>query len=175
MIGFRKVHGAGNDFIVVTDPAETQDWSALAKRLCKRQTGIGADGLIVSMRSAAAEYAVRRFNPDGSVASMCGNGLRCTALCAAEDHGDQQMVLVMEGIEHQALVRGSIAAVTVLTGAVTARIAEVARDGQLLSFSSVDTGTEHVVALTEDADRIDLADLGRAVRYHPALARQARM
>ncbi len=57
----------------------THDWKALAKRLCVRQTGIGADGLIVSQHSAASEYTVWCYNPDGSVATMCGNGLRCAA------------------------------------------------------------------------------------------------
>jgi diaminopimelate epimerase len=79
MIEFRKVHGAGNDFILVADPRDDHDWKALAKRLCVRQTGIGADGLIVSQHSAASEYTVWCYNPDGSVATMCGNGLRCAA------------------------------------------------------------------------------------------------
>ena len=75
---FAKMHGIGNDFIVVdgfrqriTDPG------ALSARLCPRRFGIGADGLILALPSQAADARMRIFNSDGSEAEMCGNGLRC--------------------------------------------------------------------------------------------------
>ena len=79
MIAFRKVHGAGNDFILVADPRDVRDWGKLAAGLCCRRMGIGGDGLVVSERVSASAYAVTCYNPDGSLASMCGNALRCAA------------------------------------------------------------------------------------------------
>ncbi len=80
---FTKLHGLGNDFLVVPpgcgpDPAATPD---LALRICDRHTGVGADGLILlSMeKSEPAEASFRVFNPDGSEAEISGNGLRCAA------------------------------------------------------------------------------------------------
>ncbi|MGD0240869.1 MAG: hypothetical protein ABSB59_11155 [Streptosporangiaceae bacterium] len=87
LLTFRKVHGAGNDFILFTDPAGDRDWPEEARRLCPRGTGIGADGLVVTIRRGPAAFEVRCFNADGSAATMCGNALRCAAFCAARDCG----------------------------------------------------------------------------------------
>ena len=77
---FTKMHGLGNDFIVVdaihnaiTDPAE------LARRICQRRFAIGADGLILVGESDRADATMRIYNSDGSEAEMCGNGIRCVA------------------------------------------------------------------------------------------------
>ena len=82
---FTKLHGLGNDFLVVPpgcgpDPAAVAD---LARRICDRHTGVGADGLILlSMeKSEPAEASFRVFNVDGSEAEISGNGLRCAAAC----------------------------------------------------------------------------------------------
>ncbi len=98
-VEFRKVHGAGNDFIFINGPFEHADLPGLARDLCTRQTGIGADGLVISTRLCGdpPAYEVRCLNPDGSEATMCGNALRCAALCAAADHGHAEVVMVMAG------------------------------------------------------------------------------
>lgn len=78
---FTKAHGLGNDFII-TDDRENNfsgDLSALAKKLCHRRTGIGADGLIFVRRSDCCDVRMQIFNSDGSEAEMCGNGVRCFA------------------------------------------------------------------------------------------------
>jgi diaminopimelate epimerase len=130
MIAFRKVHGARNDFILVADPREARDRGELAARLCHRRTGIGGDGLVVSERISASAYAVTCCNPDGSVASMCGNALRCAARCAADDYGETRMTLTIGGASHQANVDGSQIAVTVSTGPVTPQLLAVKRGGR---------------------------------------------
>src|SRR5690349_18598876 len=80
---FWKMHGTGNDFVLTEADADDADWAALAQRVCDRHFGVGADGLIIALPpSAAADGAERRmriFNPDGSEAEMCGNGIRCFA------------------------------------------------------------------------------------------------
>lgn len=169
MIAFRKVHGAGNDFILVADPQDARDWSKLATGLCRRRIGIGGDGLVVSERLSASAYAVTCYNPDGSVASMCGNALRCAARCAADDYGDARMTLVMGGVSHEAIVDGGQIAVTVTVGAVTLPLLSVRSAGQRFEFASVNSGTEHVVTFAGSLDRIDVTGLGRRVRHHSAL------
>ncbi|MGE5598331.1 MAG: diaminopimelate epimerase [Bacteroidota bacterium] len=78
---FTKMHGLGNDFIVL-DGSELRpetDLPALAVRLCHRQLGVGADGLMIVLPSDRADARMRIINSDGSEAEMCGNGIRCFA------------------------------------------------------------------------------------------------
>jgi len=77
---FTKMHGAGNDFVVIDNTDKKHVFSAQTiRRICDRQRGIGADGLI--LLSTENEHTIRMefFNCDGSSANMCGNGLRCAA------------------------------------------------------------------------------------------------
>lgn len=77
MIKFTKMHGAGNDFVLVKTEDEAHDWSSLAVRMCDRHFGIGSDGLLLVLPSAKADCRMRMFDPDGSEAEACGNGIRC--------------------------------------------------------------------------------------------------
>ena len=84
---FWKMHGAGNDFVVVqTDARDMPDaeWGALAVRVCDRHLGIGADGLILVQPSRVADRKMRIFNADGSDGVMCVNGIRCFAKFAID-------------------------------------------------------------------------------------------
>jgi diaminopimelate epimerase len=74
---FSKMHGAGNDFVIVDSEDGGTNWNRLAVAVCDRHYGIGGDGLLVLTTSAAADVGMRIFNADGSEASACGNGLRC--------------------------------------------------------------------------------------------------
>ena len=76
-MNFTKMQGAGNDFIVVEASNMLRDWSSLAISMCDRHFGIGADGLLILLPSDRADLRLRIFNPDGSEAEACGNGLRC--------------------------------------------------------------------------------------------------
>ena len=76
---FTKMQGAGNDFILVEADDTPQDWSRMAIAMCDRHFGIGADGLVVVLPSDKADFRMREFNPDGSEAEACGNGLGCLA------------------------------------------------------------------------------------------------
>lgn len=171
---FRKIHGAGNDFILITStPADLdKNWSDTAKQLCARRTGIGADGLVVSalIDTDPAVVGVACFNADGSTATMCGNALRCAAWCATKDHSIQEMTLVMAGVKHQALVGDDGVWVTAEAGAVERRCIELVWNDRALSFDSAHTGTEHVVAVVDDVDSLDVEECGRLVCHHPDLA-----
>lgn len=74
---FAKCHGAGNDFIMVDGRQLERDWHDLAIRMCDRHLGVGSDGIILVAHSDRAHLRMRMFNPDGSEAEACGNGLRC--------------------------------------------------------------------------------------------------
>jgi diaminopimelate epimerase len=75
---FTKLQGLGNDFVLVNACAlPPRDWSLIAKTVCERRFGVGADGLLLLLPSTSADFRMRIFNPDGSEAESCGNGLRC--------------------------------------------------------------------------------------------------
>ena len=84
---FTKMHGAGNDYVlmdardyVLMDARDMEeDWSSLARAMCDRHMGVGADGMLLVLPSNEAEVRMRMLNPDGSEAEMCGNGIRCLA------------------------------------------------------------------------------------------------
>lgn len=72
------MHGLGNDFIVFDNlNNENKDWSNIAVKVCDRHTGIGADGILLVEKSDVADIKMVIINSDGSLAEMCGNGLRC--------------------------------------------------------------------------------------------------
>ncbi len=78
-MNFTKVQGAGNDFILVEVGDTSQNWSQMAVAMCDRHYGIGGDGLLLLSPSGVADFQMRMFNPDGSEAEACGNGLRSFA------------------------------------------------------------------------------------------------
>ncbi|MGV2644119.1 diaminopimelate epimerase, partial [Clostridium perfringens] len=77
---FTKMHGLGNDFVVVYGeqelPSHASEW---AVKLCNRFFGIGADGLVYILPSTKANFMMRIMNSDGSEAEQCGNAIRCVA------------------------------------------------------------------------------------------------
>jgi diaminopimelate epimerase len=81
---FSKLQASGNDFILVDARTTERKWSKLARAMCDRHFGIGADGLILVQDSTSADLKMRTFNSDGSEAETCGNGLRCFTKYAIE-------------------------------------------------------------------------------------------
>ncbi len=78
---FVKMHGLGNDFIIMEDLNSTlENPAAKAPDWCRRSWSVGADGLVLIQNSQSADYRMRIFNSDGSEAEMCGNALRCVAV-----------------------------------------------------------------------------------------------
>jgi len=83
-MNFSKLQATGNDFILVDARKVDQNWAELAQAICQRHFGVGADGLILVQNSKVADLKMRIFNPDGSEAEACGNGLRCFAKYSIE-------------------------------------------------------------------------------------------
>ena len=81
---FTKVQGTGNDFILIEPDEKERDWANLAIAMCNRHFGVGGDGILLVLPSKKADIKMRMFNPDGSEAEACGNGLRCVVRYAIE-------------------------------------------------------------------------------------------
>jgi len=107
---FAKMQATGNDFILVDARDVERDWPRLAKAMCQRHFGVGADGLLLFLPSKSADLCMRMFNPDGSEAEACANGLRCLARYALEmgkaDVGRELTVETMAGMRKVRLLAG---------------------------------------------------------------------
>ncbi|GIK99788.1 MAG: diaminopimelate epimerase [Alphaproteobacteria bacterium] len=175
-IPFVRMHGAGNDFVLIDDRAGRlhPQRSALAKAVCRRRTGLGGDGLILIGRApdgSAADFAMTYVNADGNDGEMCGNGARCAARRAAE------LGLVRDRgafATPAGLIRASISGSHVTLGmtdpvderpAITLEV-----DGRAFELWYIDTGVPHVVTFVDDLDDLDVETVGRRLRHHPAFA-----
>ncbi len=169
---FDKLHGAGNDFIcLIASPGAGS--VALARRLCRRHTGVGADGLLLLDTSDTADFRLTIYNADGSRAAMCGNGIRCAVRCAV-DRGltpRQDRVAVETDAGLRTVVphyeNGVVTAATADMGAPTVRWLErpVEAAGETALLSAVSTGNPHAVLFSVD-DGL-LRRLGPALQKHP--------
>jgi diaminopimelate epimerase len=86
---FTKMHGAGNDFIVIENNNKNIDWRKLAITMCNRNFGVGADGILLLGHSKTADFKMRIFNADGSESTTCGNGLRCLVKYYIDNNNDR--------------------------------------------------------------------------------------
>lgn len=122
-MNFTKMQGAGNDFVLLETNDTPHDWSQVAIAICDRHFGVGADGLLLLLPSDVADLRMRIFNPDGSEAEACGNGLRCMAKYALHrglvNNSEQEIsVETIAGIRKAVLqkARGKLATIKVSMG-----------------------------------------------------------
>ena len=94
---FVKAHADGNDFLILEEAAAERRHAQLARRLCARNTGIGADGIEFLDRKPDGSLFLRLFNADGSEAELSGNGTRCVAAWLAHSEGKQEVALGTHG------------------------------------------------------------------------------
>ncbi len=94
---FVKAHACGNDFLVIEESAAAGKHAAMARKLCARNTGIGADGIEFLDRRIDGSFFLRLFNADGSEAELSGNGTRCVAAWLAASEGLQEVALGTHG------------------------------------------------------------------------------
>jgi diaminopimelate epimerase len=96
-IPFVKAHACGNDFLIIEEAVAGRAHAALARRLCARNTSIGADGIEFLERRAGDKFFLRLFNADGSEAELSGNGTRCVAAWLAHSEGLREVALGTRG------------------------------------------------------------------------------
>ena len=172
---FRKMHGAGNDFIMIL--GQDLEGAALDREtiaaLCDRRTGIGADGLIIVAEpvSEGAHFRMIYFNSDGGEAEMCGNGARCTvALAHAEGLGPEECVFdTFEGPLQGRVLGPEL--VEVSLPPFRDLVTDHALGGSPWPRqASCNTGVPHVVVQVDDVEQVDPAKFGPHFRYHEAFA-----
>jgi diaminopimelate epimerase len=172
-IPFHKIHGNGNDFILIDNRRgilKGKNLSGLAKQVCHRNRSVGADGLIVIVPPSskkAADFKWRFFNPDGSEAEMCGNGSRCAARFAQINKiAPKKMAFeTLAGIIHAEVKKDTVK--VQLTGASGMRlnIAVPVADG-MRTGHFINTGVPHLVYLSDHLDGEDVPAIGSATRWH---------
>lgn len=169
-VDFVKMNGAGNDFVLIDNRAGTLRLTTeQIVRLCNRQRGIGADGLLLLKpnTSGRAEWSWDFYNSDGSIADMCGNGARCFARFVQAVAGVKERT----SFETGAGVIGATfhgARVTInLTSPHSLQLNEVIpAAGAKLTVHSLNTGVPHAVVFVPDADQAMVQSLGAEIRYH---------
>jgi diaminopimelate epimerase len=97
MIPFVKAHACGNDFLIIDEPLAQRRHAELARKLCARNTSVGADGIEFLERKRGGDFFLRLFNADGSEAELSGNGTRCVAAWLAKSEGRQNVALGTHG------------------------------------------------------------------------------
>ncbi len=185
---FWKMHGLGNDYVVVdnrnaqiTSSAAAAD---LARKLCERRFSVGADGLLLVEASAVADVKMRIFNADGSEAEMCGNGIRCFAKYCYENNIARKKELTVEtlaGVKQTWLtVKGSaVTSVRVDMGTPTlerARIPMVGTgkfvnealqvNGEQYTATCLSVGNPHCVIFVDSVDDFPVQQVGPKIENH---------
>lgn len=174
LLEFTKMNGAGNDFVLVDNRLQKIRLNPeQIVRLCHRQRGAGADGLIMLIPSASgkADWAWDFYNNDGGAAEMCGNGARCFARYVAKLTGNNRDFTfeTVAGII-TASPRGERVTVS-LTKPKDLRLNEqVTLAAGPQTVHSLNTGVPHAVLFVPDADEAMVRDLGREIRRHPHFA-----
>jgi diaminopimelate epimerase len=192
---FVKMHGLGNDFIVVDDRGLLWDFDPDAVRwLCDRHFGVGADGLIL-VRPAddgRSDFFMLYYNSDGTTAEMCGNGIRCFAKWLVDRSlvdGDTLTVQTLGGaktIEVERCEDGTMALARVDMGEPVLDLAAVPAklDGMTavdypietaagtVNVTIVSMGNPHAVIWVDDVDTAAVDTIGPLVENHPAFPRK---
>ena len=168
-VPFEKMTAGGNDFVILdaADLDEDVDGAALARRLCDRRLGIGADGLFVVSKSGLSPVSLGFWNADGSEAGLCANGTSCAARFACEGKTGEVRLGTRVG-ELAADVAGDLVALEMPPPTGIDLHGSVELEGRSLSIHRVDTGCPHVVVLEAENGPIDFLAVAPVLRSHEA-------
>lgn len=161
-VSFVKMHGAGNDFVLLDDLAgvfAAEDHRRIAA-MSTRPDGIGCEGVILVQRSDKADFRMRFFNPDGTEAEMCGNGARCVAAFAREVGAAKSDQMTFE------TVAGIVSAEILEPGLVRISVPPP----HDLANDFVVAGVPHKIVPVENLSRVDVEKDGRRIRNDPEFA-----
>jgi diaminopimelate epimerase len=177
---FTKMHGCGNDFLfIVCVNCEKRDLEGLAKKLCDRRFGVGADQLLTIHPSKIADFKMEIYNADGGQVEMCGNGIRCFAKYV-NTHGLTQKkelaVETMAGIVRPRIV-GDLVEVDMGEPILEGRKIPVNADGKIIDYpldvggktyrvTCVSMGNPHCVLYVDDLDGLELEKIGSLFEHH---------
>ena len=171
-VRFWKYHGLGNDFVLVDHRGQPNISAETTRAICARHTGVGADGILALVTAPDGGPFMRVFNSDGSVADMCGNGLRCFVkwlvadlgfapepLVVGSDAGPQRCIPIMDG--------ASVRAVSVNLGAAAVRGPLRVAVGAAYDGTDLFLGNPHYV-IQRAPEAGEVVGRGPALSTHPA-------
>lgn len=172
-ISFFKMSGAGNDFVLLSGLPRGRSGAALARKLCDRRRGIGADGLLALSRRGS-RVRLDYWNADGS-AAFCGNGSRCAALWASAFGWAKGRSFALDTAAGPLAVRlsgKSRASVRMPQPKGLKTGLRLAGAQRAFTVHFIDTGVPHAVVFVPDAEKIDVKTVGRAFRFHKAFGKR---
>ena len=182
---FTKMHGAGNDFIIINSMEENiapSEASQLARRLCSRRTSIGADGfMLVIPPKNGGDFGMLFYNSDGSLGEMCGNGARCICRYGVEKglSGNFPRVETTAGLVSGERIDQINYRIRLNDASILEPHYSVNIDGQVIDCAYVELGNPGIPhAIVElkgwqDMDGDELFKLGRALRNAPEFPKGA--
>ncbi len=182
---FFKYQATGNDFILIDEFEEKviseRDMADFAKNVCRRRYSVGGDGVLFLGKSDKADIRMRIFNPDGSEAGMCGNGVRCTIKHFLENYSpnkDCKVETLADIVHGSAVIKdGRIERINVDMGTPKMLRREIPVKGKPENFFlgenlrgfevySINTGVPHSIVFVDNLD-LDVEKIGREIRYDP--------
>ena len=190
---FTKIHGLGNDYVCINCFRERmEDPSGFARTLCNRHYGIGADGLILICPSKVSDFKMEIYNSDGSVAGMCGNGIRCLGKYVYDYRLTGKETLSIEtksGIRnmHLHIQDGKVCGAMVDMGVprLNAHSIPILSEKDLVindpievqkknyRMTGISMGNPHAVIFSEEINGISLEETGRELEFHPRFPERA--
>ena len=180
---FAKLHGAGNDFVLIEEfatPAQL-NYAAIARHWSDRHRGVGFDQLMVLTKHNSGAFGYRIFNADGSAAGQCGNGARAVAWWLIHQHG-LQAPFEMDSPSGVVRVRANESGqeIGITLGKPHLQPAQIPLAkahlalryqsdvlGQRVEYAALSMGNPHVTVLVENCDEAPVAELGAALQAHP--------
>ncbi len=188
-IKFSKMHGLGNDYVVIDETREEiipeDKKPEITAELCRRGFSIGADGVIFVSPSISEDIRFRIFNSDGSEAEMCGNGIRCFSKFVYDKGIIENETIKVETFGGTKVVtlnieNGKVASSKVDMGNATFKTPEIPMisdekefldeelivEGNPVKMSVVSVGNPHAVIFTDDLDRVPLSEIGPVIETH---------
>lgn len=189
---FTKYNGLGNDFVFLDGKTalSVSDPAALARRVCDRRRGVGADGLVLLLPSDKADVRMRIINADGSEAEMCGNASRCVPLHLHRHLGCQKNQISLEtlaGIIRTEMIDSARGLVRVdmgkprltrgeipMQGNATEQAIGVTLEacGKSFTGTAVSMGNPHIVIFVDDMSKVPLSTWGPELEKHPLFPRK---
>lgn len=189
MIKFTKMHGLGNDYIFINTINDEniivkEKMSSLTRYLCNRHFGVGADGVILIEESKLADFKMNIYNQDGSIAQMCGNGIRCFAKYVYENNLTDKKIFNIEtiaGIKRAYLKveRKNVEEITICMGMPILDLRKlkedrfinkscnnkimIKADDKEFEVTPVSIGNPHAVIFVKNVDRFDVKKYGSLI------------
>jgi len=177
---FTKMHGAGNDFILIDEYDEIlipdEKKPKIVAKIADRHFGIGSDGVIFVRKSEKQDIKFLFYNPDGSTAEMCGNGIRCFAKYIYEKNiltKEKMFVETLAGtiVPELSVDCGIVKLVKVDMGTPAVEFVnkEIKINENNYRLTSVSMGNPHAVLFYDNVDDPDVIKIGREIRNHTAV------